>query len=268
MAYHRRIIFSMILFALLIGLISCVQKEQQLDDESLEKTQLHILAPASFFDIMMEVKDMYEEHHNVELLFQFGGTGELVQKITEGKQADLFISGSTEWMEYVLEKDKVVDNTVTFLTSNRLVLIAQKSGSVEVESLDDLKNKYTELDSIVMADLNTSSGGKYAQSALKAIGEWDEMQGHILFTQNVRQVVTEVELNPNYVGFVYQSDALKSNDISVIEVIDEKLHDAIIYESAILQQSEHEEEAQQFLDFLKSNEMEILFEEYEFSACE
>ena len=67
--------------------------ETQREFNYREKVELTISAAASLKDAMEVIQHSYQEKHpEVELTFNFGGSGSLQQQISNGAPVDLFLS--------------------------------------------------------------------------------------------------------------------------------------------------------------------------------
>lgn len=65
-------------------------------------------------------------------------------------------------------------------------------------------------------------------------------------------------------GVVYSTDALTSPYVQVSDVASYDTHDAIVYPVGILKSSIHPKQAQDFINFLMSQDGRNLFEKYGF----
>ena len=75
--------------------------------ESKEKVELTISAAASLKDAMDVIQNTYqEEHPEVTLKFNFGGSGSLQQQISQGAPVDLFFSAAEDKFDVLVEQRK------------------------------------------------------------------------------------------------------------------------------------------------------------------
>jgi len=251
---------------LLIFCISCSNEKQlSINESSGKKTEqsLVISAAISLTDALEDIKDIYEKEHDVELTFNFGGSGTLTQQIQQGAPVDLFISANEDWMDQLEEKDLLVNHTRTNITANRLVAIANEKSSLQEQPIDELLTE--NIDKIAIGNPETVPAGKYAKQSLNHLNVWSDLNPDLIFAKDVRQVLTYVETGNADIGFVYESDALMSSQIKILTTIDQKTHDSITYPGAILTEANNFDEAEQFLKFLKSDTAQKIFEHYGFT---
>src|SRR6476469_1557951 len=81
---------------------------------------LKISAASSLIDVMAEIQSDYiKQKPNVTLNYNFAGTGTLAKQIEQGDGADIFISAGTKEMDYLQNKNLIIENTRTNLVKNK-----------------------------------------------------------------------------------------------------------------------------------------------------
>lgn len=228
-----------------------------------ESKTLHIAAAASLTDVMDEVKELYEKKHDIDLEFNFAGSGKLAQQIEQGAPVDVFISANETWMDMLGDKALIKKKTREDVTGNKLVLIAEEGTELSYDAFEDIKKE--DVDHIALGVPESVPAGEYAKTALKQLDYWDLLEDEMVFAKDVRQVLTYVESGNATIGFVYLSDALISDKVTVLAESDPLTHQSIVYPGAITTDSKLEKEGQAFLDFLQSEEIQAIFKEYGFS---
>lgn len=249
------------MFGFLLLLTSCSTNN---DTEATEqRKELTISAAASLTDAMDELKEIYEAENNVELTFNFAGSGKLAQQIQQGAPVDVFISANENWLDTLLEEGLIDVDSITDVTGNKLVLIAEKDTNLKYDSFSDINVK--ELSNIAVGKPESVPAGEYTQKALEAVDKWEEIEPYIVYAKDVRQVLTYVETGNADIGFVYESDALSSDKVEILTESNPKEHDPIIYPGGVTTETEHEEAAEDFLAFMTSDEAQEILETYGFT---
>jgi molybdate transport system substrate-binding protein len=226
------------IFILLLLLCGCVPKQEAVT----------ISAAASLKDSLEEIREMFEEKFpGPKVVFNYGGSGMLSRQIEQGAPVDAFLSASSEHMKALVEKELVWEREYqdTPLILNTLVIVSHKEG-FHKNINEVLKNKGR----IAIATPETTPSGKYTKEALQKSGLWDEVQNRLVYGKDVRHVLTLVEQQSVLAGFVYASDAVSSPSVQVIGQVDTSLHTPIEYFVAVVRESEKQERASQFVDFL------------------
>lgn len=238
----------------LIPLIACILllvgcSSETTKDEPIELT---ISAAVSLTDALEEMQEMYENEHNIKLTFNLAGSGTLAQQIQQGAPIDLFISANQNWMD-TLENDNMIDSsTREDMTGNNLVLITHKDSSLSYQSFEEISAE--DVDEIAVGNPESVPAGGYTKDTLTSLGMWESLEDLIILAKDVRQVLTYVETGNADIGFVYESDALTSENIQIVAKAEEGLHEPIVYPVAITNDSKYPEEAQAFLDYMLSEE--------------
>ncbi len=252
------------IFILTLILIVAGCTNETATNEKDHKTQkLFISAAASLTDAMEEIAEIYEEENNIELTFNFAGSGKLAQQIQQGADIDVFISANENWMDTLIEEGLVKEDTRENITGNKLVLIVGEDSSISYDSFEELDRN--DVDDIAIGNPESVPAGEYTKEILKNLGKWEELEDNFVFAQDVRQVLTYVETGNADIGFVYESDAKISDAVKIIAESDPDMHDPIIYPVAITADSKNEAVAGQFIQFLLSEEGQEILEKYGFT---
>ena len=96
------------------------------------------------------------------------------------------------------------------LLGNELVLVVPKDSSLtKIQDLKDEKIK------IALGTPESVPAGKYAKASLTHENLWNDVQNKVIFTKDVRQVLTYVETGNVDAGIVYKTDALISDKVKL-----------------------------------------------------
>lgn len=231
---------------------------------SAEPQELLISAAASLTDVMQDVGALYEaENPGVEVSFNFASSGALQQQIESGAAVDVFLSAATKQMDALQSQGLVNADTRRIFVTNNLVLVAA-SDAPEVASLADLEQGA--IAKIAAGEPRSVPAGLYADQSLKAAGVFDRLQPKLVYANSVRQVLQFVEAGNAPFGFVYATDAVLSDQVTVVQTVPADLHDPIVYPGAVVAESETPDLALDFLEFLSSETAQQTFRGYGFSS--
>lgn len=249
--------------ALLVGLLAaCGNQEKELTAN--EPVELTISAAASLQDALEELKTTYEKQHDtIKILYNFGGSGALQQQILQGAPADLFFSAAEDKFDALVEKEMIDQNQGTDLLANELVLIVPKNNEKQIKSFEDLQ----QAGKIALGTPETVPAGQYGVDTLKNMQLWDSLESKVVYTKDVRQVLTYTETENVDAGMVYKTDALVSDKVDIVATADEAMHAPIIYPVGVLKASKHAQEAEDFYQFLQSDEAMNIFKKYGFKGA-
>lgn len=248
---------SYIFILLIILLIGCANQ-----NEETEKVSLTISAAVSLTDALEEIKEIYQEEHDVELTFNLGGSGSLAQQIQQGAPADVFISANQTWMDTLAEEEYILADTRSDVTGNNLVLIAEESSPIAYQSFTEIAPD--DVEKIAIGNPESVPAGEYTEEALRHLNIWDKLEEKLVFGKDVRQVLTYVETGNAEIGFVYESDAIQSDEIKILATAEARSHEPITYPIAVIKETKHEEAAKAFVDYMNSDEAQEILAKYGF----
>lgn len=256
MKYINILISSIVLFTLLIG---C---NKNIDQNDKEIVSLTISAAASLNESLSEIKDQFEkEHTNIELVLNFGGSGSLQQQIKQGAPVDLFFSAAKDNFTELIEKGFIDKEKQDDIVGNNLVLIILKERTLE--SIDELTQG--EIRKVAIGTPESVPAGRYAKQTIESFNLWNSLEPKLVMSKDVRQVLTYVETGNVDAGFVYNTDAMQSDKVDVVEKFSKNHHSPILYPAGIVKTSKHYDEAVVFYDYLKSDSARKIFEKHGFT---
>lgn len=251
---------------LLVGCGKGSNGNNSVKNDSKEKApvELNISAAASLKEVMADLETEYKKYkENVTLVVNYGSSGSLQQQIEQGAPCDLFISAGQKQMNALKDKGLLLDGTTKDLVENSLVLVAAKG--VEVTSFDDLKSD--KITHIAVGEPESVPAGKYADEVLTNTDIKDSISNKLVFAKDVKEVLTWVALGNADVGFVYLSDALSSDSVTIVENINEvNEHSPITYPVSVIKASTKADDAKEFEDFLFTDEVQKIFEKYGYKS--
>ena len=95
----------------------------------------------------------------------------------------------------------------------------------------------------------------------------DSISNKLVFAKDVKEVLTWVASGNADVGFVYLSDALSSDSVTIVENINEvNEHSPITYPVSVIKASTKADDAKEFEDFLFTDEVQKIFEKYGYKS--
>ncbi|WP_456279523.1 molybdate ABC transporter substrate-binding protein [Bacillus sp. AK128] len=230
-----------------------------------QQTELTISAAASLADALQEVKDNFEkEHNNIKINYSFGSSGSLQEQISQGAPVDLFFSAAEDKFSSLVEEGIVDQKESTLLLTNKLVLIKPKD-KTDFSTFEDIVN-HAERISIGIPE--SVPAGKYAKETFEFMDLWETLQEKIVYAKDVRQVLTYVETENVDAGLVYNTDAMFSKEVEIVEVINKAAHTPILYPLGIIKDTKHGAEASLFYEYLKSEASAKVFTKYGFGTIQ
>ncbi len=222
-----------------------------------------VSAAASLTEALTELTSAYEkDNEDITFSLNFASSRKLATQIEHGAPADVFLSASSDDVWRLKEKGFLIESSIVDFAENSLVLISNKEKTNPVSSFQQLK--LVSFDHLSIGEPDTVPAGKYSKEVLEHLGLWLPLQDKLVMGSDVRQVLTHVEMGNADYGIVYASDAFVSDKVIVVAEADPAMHTPIIYPGAVTKESEHQNEAQDFLDFVLSEKGRAILQKYGF----
>ncbi len=245
--------------SLLAFLSACTASGNNGQDSSVSLT---ISAAASLQDVLQEIGKLYNQQKpHVQLTYNFGSSGSLQHQIEQGAPVDIFISADEQHVDALENKNLLLNNTRQNLLKNEVVLITAQNNN-KITGFPQLKNDF--VSKIAIGAPDSVPAGKYAKEVLESLKLYKSLETKLVFTKDVRQVLAYVETGNVEAGIVYATDAQISKRVKVIATAPTNSHSPIIYPIAIARDSKNPETAQDFIQFILSNQIKNIFTNYGF----
>lgn len=273
------------LLALAVSMTACLtgcgRTNTDTNADASEKTELVVFAAASMTETLNQIKTDYEaQHKDITLTYNFDSSGTLKTQIQEGATCDVFISAAQKQMDQLdASKDKTANpEQLDFINSdsrmdlleNKVVLVVPENNPKNINSFDDLKSKLESGDVLLAMGNSDVPVGQYTQKILQYFG-LDEKAladaGEITYGSNVKEVTTQVSEGSADCGIVYYTDAYSAG-LKVVGEATEEMCGKTIYPAAVMKNSQHPKEAQEFLDYLHGDAATQVFEKVGFVAVQ
>lgn len=220
---------------------------------------LTVFAAASLTDTFTELGDAFTtEHPEVSLTFNFGGSSGLAEQIGSGAPADVFASASPATMATVVDAGGADGEPTTF-TSNTLQIVVPAGNPAGVTGLADFANSDLTI-ALCAAEVPCGAASEQVLTAAGITPAPDTLE------QDVRAVLTKVELGEVDAALVYRTDVIAAGD--AVEGIDVPgSADAVNeYPIAVLAEAPNPAAARAFVELVLSDEGQRVLRDAGFGA--
>lgn len=232
--------------------------------EERRTQDIRIAAAASLRPVYEEklIPLFQKENPDITVRGVYDSSGRLQAQIEEGLEADIFMPAARKQMDLLNKEGLIQRDTLIPLLENNIVLIVPAKSREKFERFEDVRRAGT----IVIGDPDLVPAGSYAKEVLENLGIWEEISAKASFGTNVTEVLNQVAEGSADAGFVYATDArgMKNKVKVMAEAPEGMLSEPVIYPVAMIKESEHEEAAKRFLEFLQTKEALCAFEAYGF----
>ena len=205
-------------------------------------TTVTVLAASSLTDAFRGAERAYERQHpGTDLRVSFAGSQTLAAQVRQGVPADVLATADTRTMRSVAAETK----KPRVFATNRLTIVTAPGNPHGVGGLKDLADPGLK---VVLAAEEVPVGG-YSRDVL-AHHHVDVRP--VSLESNVRSVLSKVQLGEADAGIVYETDAHSSGDRVEQVAIPAADNAVAAYPVAVLESSEHPDEAVAFTRWLRS----------------
>lgn len=228
---------------------------------------VQVFAAASLADAFNELAHRLEaQRPGLRVRINLAGSQQLVSQLEQGAVADVFASADERWMRVVQEHGLLAGDPSLF-ARNRLVVIVPKTNPARIGKLQDLAKGGIKL--VLAAD--AVPVGHYSRTMLGNLSRTDgfdpdfatrALRNVVSEEENVKSVVSKVQLGEADAGIVYRSDLTPAvtRYVRVVEV-PRAANVITAYPIAVLKDSRSPEAAKAFVDLVLSADGQRVLEQ-------
>lgn len=228
-----------------------------------EPTQITVSAAVSLTDVLTAAGDEYAHRALGTLRFNFGASNVLARQILDGAPVDVFVSADDAQMDVVGAAKLIRQGSRVPLLRNQLAVVVPNDRPRTFRSIRDLGDPAFKR--IALGDPAAVPAGVYAKEYLQAQGLWQAIAPRVVPTGSVRAALAAVETGAADAAVVYRTDARLALHATVAWVVAAADGPRIVYPGAVISTSMHPQDAQKFIDFLRSDTGATIFERFGFT---
>ncbi|WCE32589.1 molybdate ABC transporter substrate-binding protein [Vibrio sp. SCSIO 43137] len=230
--------------------------------QAADKVRLY--AAASMTNVINEVLQSYKAQSGDKVVAVFAGSSSLARQIEKGAPADIYISANVKWVDYLIDKGMVYRDKADIVARNQLSLVKPANGKVDQFDLANAEQWLAALknERLAVGQVDSVPAGIYAKQALSNLGVWQQVRSYTAPTNSVRVALALVERGEAALGVVYQTDAMVSSKVVILDTFPEQSHTPVQYPMAVISGSKA---ANKLAQFILSDTAQQIFEKYGFS---
>ncbi len=257
------LIAVMVLGVLLIsGCGSSEQTDTAQPQEQAAETLL-VYSGAGLSAAMDEIAQVYKEQTGVVIEYSYGGSAQNLSQIELSGKGDVWTPGSMTDCDIAEEKG-LIENKQN-VAYHVPVIIVPEGNPAGITGLNDLANPGVK---IALGDEESCAIGKVCPKILNAAGIYEAVSQNVVTrTATVSELPTYVQMKQVDASIVWEDNALNTDGVEIIQIPDD-VNQIKTIPVAVLKITEKLESAQQFADFVASDEGKAIFEKHGFKPCE
>ena len=221
---------------------------------------INLFAAASLKDVLNELTDTYTKSHpHVKFKKNYGGSGLLAKQIMNGAPADIFISASISWVDYLKTAKNIDEKSREVFAYNELVFVGRESQNVK--SLQDL----IRLEKIAVGSPKSVPAGEYAMEAIKKAGLEKQLQRKWVMTKDVRECLLYAIRGDVDGAFVYKTDVYQGiENVKMLFTVPQEYYPQVVYPMILTREGAQKSDAVDFYTVLRSKEAKEVLRKYGF----
>lgn len=189
--------------------------------------EIVVFAASSLTDVFQDMARAFQQANpNTRLTFNFGASSQLATQLGQGAKADVFASADQTQMDNARKADAVAGQDRVF-ARNRLVLITPRDNPKKIAAVKDLANDgvkfVTAQPSVPIGQYTAQMLDKAAADPAYGLDFKSKVEANTVSKEdNVRQVVSKVQLGEADAAVVYGTDATPQvrDQLQLIQVPD------------------------------------------------
>ena len=240
----------------LIFLAACNSRTERNGEKP--SPEIVVAAAANLTDAFQELSRRFNDRTGIRVILSFGGTADLAKQIENGAPFDVFAAADSAHVEALEQKGLLTQGTRALYARGSLVLWFPAGSTINVERVEDLQRK--EVERIAIAKPDIAPYGQAAVETLRALKIWDLVEPKVVYGMNVSQVKQFVASGNAEAGFLPRA-LVKPGEGKYIEIAEE-LHRPIDQALGVTKDSDKQDAARRFADFVLSPEGQLILKEY------
>jgi molybdate transport system substrate-binding protein len=218
--------------------------------------ELHVAATSDLEPVLPTLAAEYEQATGVKIISSFGSSATLTQQLINGNPQDLFLSADYVHPEQLVAADLTDSHAPTLYARGVLVLWARNDSQAQPITLDILTSP--KVNRIAIANTLLDPYGSAAEKALENLHLMNRIAGKLLVTQNIAQTIRVTESGSSEVALISLSLASSPHfrELGTFVRFPSQSYPEIRQCAVILKSSQNKVEAQKFLNWLTSSNVQ------------
>ena len=240
------------------------QKESSLEPTEpvteTEKVELLVYSGAGLKKAMEEIKTEFEQDHDVTVSYVYAGSAQLISQIETSGKGDVFTAGSQS--SYKILNEKGLAEESHLVAHHTPVIAVPKGNPANITSLEDLTKTGVR---VVLGDPEANAIGETAKNLFEKNNIVGVDANVVSLTSTVNEIIVALKAGNADAAIITQDGAVQNKaDLDMIEIPADQNIDQII-PICVLKITTNHELAQEFVDFVASDEGKAIFEKHGFA---
>lgn len=211
-------------------------------------------------DEVVEIFEANHPGHNINVIY--GSSGRMTAQIINGAPYDIFFSADISFPQRLQAEGMTATEPAVYAVG-RIVLWSSRLDAASM-TLQDLATN-DNIRRIAIAQPTHAPYGQRAQEAMEAAGVWEQIQGKLVFGENIAHAAQMTESGAADIGIIALSLALFP---SMLEhgyaLISDTMHNPLTQGFVVTRRGGENALAMQFAEFMSTNDAHEIMKNYGF----
>jgi molybdate transport system substrate-binding protein len=232
----------------------CIEEEKP-----TEASSIMVYSGAGMRKPMDEIGPLFEQKYGVAVRYNYAGSNALLSQMELTQEGDCYMPGATSYIEIATDKG-LVDYKQNICYHIPMITVP-KGNPANITGLEDFTRDDVKL---IFGDPEAAACGKAAVNILKKNNIYDEAWPNVIATlPTMNEVMMQIAMGQADASINWWDTVKFVEEIDVVAIPKEQ-NDIKIIPIGRTTFSKHPETAQQFVDFVASDEGKAIFEKHGF----
>lgn len=208
------------------------------------------------------IGEEYEKRTGVRVDFSYAGAQMLLGQLAFSRRGDLYMPGEGFWVMQAVKRGYVKDyKPVVYFTP---VIMVPKGNPKGIRTVQDMAKPGVR---VALGHPEALAVGPLTKRIMQRAGIWESVRPNVVMEAGcIPELTNAVVVKGADAGIMWDASALQVKQWVDIVPIEPELNEVAEVLLATLKFSEDPEEADRFLDFVRSDDAKAIFERMEFST--
>ncbi len=230
----RRRVTSWLVAVLVIG--ACGTADEATADQLTGDHALLVAGASDLRPAFEEIGELFTAETQHEVIFDFGSSGQLAQRIIEGAPVDVYASANVSFVDEILDSGVGDPDTKVTYALGRITIWSMLEAWGGWSDLADLVTDPA-VEYLAIANPEHAPYGLAAKQALENAGLWERIEPRLVYGENISDTQRLADTGDADAAIVALSLAIAAGDRGEWVLLDEALHQPL--EQALVIVTDH-----------------------------
>lgn len=244
--------FTIVLLLIGVSVVGCTQKSQEVES-------IMVYCGAGMRNPMDEIGEVFQQKYGTEVEYNYAGSNALLSQMEITQKGDAYMPGATLYIEKATEKGFI--DYQQLIAYHIPVITVPEGNPASITCLEDLTRPDVEL---VWGDPDVAAIGKTGVKILEKNEVYDAVWANVVATlPTMNEVMMQIAMGQADASINWWDTVKSVPEIECVQIPKEQNSIKVI-PIGVTTFSQHQETAEEFVDFCASSEGKAVFEKHGF----